>query len=350
MSFGTISHQTAQNDMKTPMNLFDDVPDDRVGATTAAEPATMPPPSRAPLAGGGDTWTSSQPSRARWLLVAAACPWVVLAAMFLGGGDTAASHEHPGPHDHDNPPAMVADPQPPQATSDQATPPAPHPTDATAPMNDANGMDLADLLVVTTAEVPDTRTRAVGLATWAARTWLSSLPAPATIPGIEHHPEADRQYIEHLTVESIDQPARGAAVVTLHALVLRVTADGYGPPRAVRLAVPVAFDARDAWLAGPPWLLPATDPVVQPFEPSPVDDPDLQLAAIDAIERAGWQVAALERLDRTAAWPLVATVRAIPPGHDDEVEVALWLRVEVDRLVVAGTAPARDLPHDQEQP
>jgi hypothetical protein len=112
----------------------------------------------------------------------------------------------------------------------------------------------------------------------------------------------------------------------------------------------VAFDAREAWLAGPPWLLATTDPQVRPFDPTPIDDPDLQLAAIDAIERAGWQVASLERLDHTPAWPLIATVRAIPPEHDVEVDAALWLRVEVDRLVVAGTAPASDMPHDQEQP
>lgn len=334
------------------MNLFDDVPDDRVGATTAAEPATMPPPSRAPLAGGGDDWPpTTRPSRTRWLLIAAACPWVVFAALLLGGRETSVPHDHAATHGADAPPQMtVADAQADtsQAITDEAAAPAPGPTRAADTVSDRAPEGLAELLVVTTAEIPDTRTRAIGLAAWAARTWLSSLPSAATIPGVGHHPDADRQYVEHLTIESIDQPARGAAVVTIHALVLRVTADGYGPPRAIRLAVPVAFDAAEAWLAGPPWLLDARDPQVRPFDLTPIDDPDVQLAAIDAIERAGWQVTSLERLDHTSAWPLVATVLAIPPGHDAEVEAALWLRVEVDRLVVAGTAPAPDTPHDQE--
>jgi hypothetical protein len=349
MLFGIITHKTTRNVMKVMMNLFDDVPDDRVGATTAAEPTTMPPPSRAPLAGGGDDWLpTARPSRARWLLIAAACPWVVLAAMFVGGRPAASPDAHTSvPADGPPPEMSVVAPEEPDPVAGQASEPGP--ADA-PPQGGAGGADLADLLVITSTEVPDTRTRAVGLAALAARTWLSSLPSAATIPGIGHHPNADHQYVEHVTIESIDQPARGAAVITIHALVLPVGSDGYGPPRAVRLAVPVAFDARDAWLAGQPWMLPTPDTVVRPLEATAIDDPDLQLAAIDAIERAGWQVTSLERLARTAGWPLVATARAIPPGHDDEVEVALWLRVEVDRLVVAGTAPAPDTPHTQEQP
>lgn len=336
--------------MKSRMNLFDDVPDDRVGAPPAAEPTTMPPPSRAPLAGGGDDWRpTAHPSRARWLLIAAACPWVVLAAMFVGGRPAASPDAHGGMPPGDHPPqtSVVASDEP-DPVAGTATEPAPAGTPAQEP--DAIGADLADALVITSAEVPDTRTRAIGLASFAARTWLSALPSPATIPGIGQHPNADQQYVEHLVVESIDQPARGAAVITFHALVLDVSSDAYGPPRAIRLAVPVAFDAREAWLAGTPWLLAATDPQVRPLEATPIDDPDLQLAAIEAIERAGWQVTSLERLERAAGWPLVATARAVPPGHEAEVDVALWLRVEVDRLVVAGTAPAPDMPHTQEQP
>ncbi len=319
------------------MDLFGDaLPGTHTGDPTAPEPERPPPPARAPRATGrldlADWETPSPaPTSRRWVLLAAVAPWIVVAAILL------SSPRAPG----QGTPAAPA----PTTTSLPATGQTPPPATRQAPGDsppptvpaEATG-DVPITLGATTG--PTTRGEAVGLAAVVARSWLSTRPAGVSIEGVEPGPDADRHYVEHLVVESIDHPARGALVVVVRALVLPVEDDTYGTGRHVRLAVPVVLDADRARPAGPPWPLAVDDDVrVQAPTTSPVDDPDLMAAAAEAVAAAGYRDLSLTSLDRTSGWAWIAHVEGRAPGQQETTAHEVWLRSDVGRLVVAGTAP-----------
>lgn len=312
------------------MDLFaSDGPDDTVGAGPVAGPEWTPPPARAPHTGRFDLddWDEdpAPPSRnRRWLLGAAVVPWVVVVAIMATGRQDARAP------DPDAPTVVAPDPQDPTATA------ADSPTSAVPAPGPSSAVPHTVTAVGSTAG-PEGQGAAEGLALVAARSWLSSRPAGAPVDGLVPAPGAADRYVEHLAVESVDHPARGALVVTVRAIVLPVEGDAYGAARTVRLAVPVVLDTGTPRLGGAPWWLPATDPVLDPPETAPVDDPDLMLAAVDAVHAVGYRDVELTGLSRTAGWAWVAEVRAVGPGEDASRDHALWLRSDVGRLVVAGT-------------
>lgn len=314
------------------MDLFaSDRPGLPTGAPPAAEPGSTPPPARAPHAGGLglDDW-SAGPDRTprRWLLLAAVAPWLVVAVLLV---------RDPGAAPATTPPPEVSSPAPtplPSApASPGATPTAGRPDPAT---------DDPAVTTSVTADTVDDRGRAVGLAVTVARAWLSTRPSALVVDGVEPAPGAATRYVEHLVVEAVDHPARGALVVTLRAVVLPIEEDRYGDPDAVRLAVPVRLTSTGPQLGGPPWWLATEDVAPAPPTVEPVDDPDLRLAAAEAVDAAGYAEVQLEGLERTDGWAWVAHVTARAPGQEEAGDHAIWLRADVGRLVVAGTSPPRD--------
>lgn len=317
------------------MDLFaDGLPGNRTG-DPAPEPEQSPPPVRAPRAGDpldlGD-WDAPAPrsTSRRWMLLAASAPWIVVVAILMTGprspGTSAPAASSPAP-----------------TTPDVASEPTTAPTTATAPAATESAApptpEAAPEITMTGGTGPTTRGEAVGLAAVVARSWLSTRPPGVDVEGLEPAPGADGHYVEHLVVESLDHPARGALVVTVRALVLPVEGDAYGEGQQVRLAVPISLDADRARPAGTPWPLASDDLGVQVPTTAPVDDPDLMTAAAEAVTAAGYRDVALTALERTSGWAWIAHVEARAPGHEGVAAHAIWLRSDVGRLVVAGTTP-----------
>lgn len=325
------------------MDLFaDDLPDTRIGDRSVAEPGQSPPPARAPRTGDRldlgqwDAPESATDGSRRWLLVAAVVPWLVLIAILA----TTPRSPSPAPAPPTEPGATTMPAS--EAQGPSSTPTADVPAPDAAPSagspspDDSVSRPSARLVGGTT---PDTRGQAIGMAAMVARSWLSTRPDGIAVEGLDPSPGAEERYVEHLVVESVDHPARGALVVTVRALVLPVEGDAYGPAEQVRVAVPISLDADHARLAGTPWPLAVEDPLVEPPTTAPVDDPDLQMAATEAVMAAGYRDVSLVTLERTSGWAWVANVEARAPGQDEVVAHAVWLRSDVGRLVVAG-APA----------
>ena len=309
-----------------------------VGATPAAEPGSSPPPARAPRAGdlSLDDWEvprDRMPPR-RWLAVAAVAPWLVVAVLLgrgmVGGSAAPTSPTVPASSEAPPTPGATATPASTSTVTPSSTPPA-----------------VSRTTITTTATAGTTagdRGQAVGLAVAVARSWLSTHPSPLELDGIEPSPGADTRYLEHLAVESVDHPARGALVVTVRAVVLPIEGRAYGAAEVVRAAVPVRLTDTGPRPGGPPWWLPTEDAAPAPPTTEPVDDPDLQLAAVDAVTAAGYADVQLEDLERTEGWAWVAHVRARAPGQEQADAHAVWLRTDVGRFVVAGTPPPRQRP------
>lgn len=319
------------------MDLFDDpaTPDD--GGSRASGPGRPPPPARAPYA---DDWSgpSGPPRRRRLLLLAAALPWVVVAALLLGGRGPAteaptpqptAPVPTPTPSGGDGSPRMA----PVAGASEAATTP---PVDAVATASTATGTSVTG--------------RAAAVAVRVVRGWLSSHHAGEPPAGLRHAPGADTRYVEHVVVEGIDLPAPGALVVTVTALALPVKENRYGAFEVHRLAVPLRLDGAAAVLAGAPWPLPVDDVTMGELTTNPVDDPDLQLAAAEALQDAGFRDVAVERLSRSDGWPWIVHATARGPGEAQPRAHVVWLRADVGRLVVAGTTAAAPEPTQATDP
>lgn len=316
------------------MDLFAaGLPDD-VGDPAVREPGRTPPPARAPRTAEEridlDAWGTEPPPRGRsrrWLLAVAAVPWVVVAAL-MATGTRAPTDPVP-----ERAPAPTGAPGTPSDRQDAA------PT-ATARPDDPEGVTTGGtVMALGGATGPSSRGAAEGLAVVVTRSWLSTRPDGPPVEGLEPAPGARDRYVEHVAVESIDHPARGGAVVTVRAVVLPIEGDSYGPADQLRVAVPLVLEADRARLAGTPWLLPIDAPTLAPVRGSPVDDPDLLVAASEAVAAAGYRDVALTSLERTSSWAWVARVDARAPDDSPVREHALWLRSDVGRLVVAGTTP-----------
>jgi hypothetical protein len=194
------------------------------------------------------------------------------------------------------------------------------------------------------------------LATAVARAWLTGVEPRLAISGIA--PDRDRTYVEHLVVEAIERPADGAAVVTLLAVVLDNDED-VRSAGVQRLAVPIAETVAGPRPAGSPWRLPAPDLTPAPLVGEPVEDPELSLAAHDALEAGGLADGGrieLTSLVRTSGWPWIAHVR-VHPSPDAELdgaspwEAAIWLRRHLDGFALTGvpwsSAAAPDRSHEE---
>ncbi len=182
---------------------------------------------------------------------------------------------------------------------------------------------------------------AAALAVAVARAWLTGIEPRSALVGIS--PVSDHTYVEHLVVEAVERPTPDAAVVTLLAVLLERSDEA--APHAVRisrLAVPIAFVDDRVRPAGSPWWVRPPDlrPVELPREE--VLDPDLTLAALDALVDAGFEDPELIALASTPGWPWIATVDAIAPDGS-AAEGDVWLRQHLEGFAVAGT-PLRTPP------
>ncbi|HSK25145.1 MAG TPA: hypothetical protein VK906_18305 [Egicoccus sp.] len=267
------------------------------------------------------------------LLALAAVPWVVVAVLvgWRGSGDPVAATDDLG--------------APPDATEAAGGETAGGETAGEPPSVDAAPEDglVAETWQVGWREYPgDGATGAVAAAV--ARAWLTGLDPLLAVEGIS--PDDHSSYAEHLTVEAIERPGPGAAVVTFSAVVL----EG-GEPTAARLrrvAVPVDEHDHDPRPAGAPWELPGLD--LTPALPVAADDLGTEHwpAAEAALRAAGFADAELRGLQRTTSWPVLAAIRTdTPDGPRDQV---VWLRRHLDRFVVAGLPLSQALPTREDQP
>jgi hypothetical protein len=180
---------------------------------------------------------------------------------------------------------------------------------------------------------------AAALAVVVARAWLTDHEPRLAIVDLEP-PEVGR-YAEHLVVEAVEATAPELTVVTLLAVLL----DGQDELTTTvrRVAVPIALDARGARPAGPPWWLPGPDLTPAPPPTRPVEDAADLLAAVEALQAAGYEDVTLDRLEDLGGAAAAATVTARTPDGE-RLDGPVVLRRHVDRYVVAGDVLARAEP------
>lgn len=285
------------------------------------------------------------------LLVLAAVPWLLVAG-FLGWqragappAEATAVETTPHAPTTDEPSAAEpdgaepGDAEPDGAEPDDAGPDGAEPA-ATgtppAPVTEQDDVLVAEQWVGGWRHDPgDGATVAVATAT--ARAWLTGLGPPLRLADLT--PSDGRRYAEHLAVEALERPAPGAAVVTFLAVVLE---DGADEARLQRLAVPVDETEPQPRPAGPPWPLPVPDMAPRPPAPAEELDPELWPAAESALRAAGFHDAELRGLQRSAGWPVLASIRT--PGPDGPLDHVVWLRRHLDTFVVAGLPLTEALP------
>jgi hypothetical protein len=301
----------------------------------------------------GDPEPDTARGRRPILLVLAVLPWLVVLGMVatphvgdatpapasVRSGDTALPSYHAGRDD--GPGGPVGTSQPDGTAQPGATgPPDRHPApgDASLPTEEETGWWITEHRGNWRIDPGDGAT--ASLATAVARAWLTGLGPHLAISGIV--PDHERSYVEHLVVEAVERPADGAAVVTLLAVVL----DSAEDERSVdvrRLAVPIAETDVGPRPAGSPWRLPAPDLTPAPLVGETVEDPELSLAALDALETSGLADGGrieLTSLVRTSGWPWIAHVRVQPSHLDPDAasawEAAVWLRRHLDGFSLTG--------------
>lgn len=258
--------------------------------------------------------------RRRLSLVLSVLPWLVVAALLLLPGRLGAG-----------------------ATSEQAATDAPSaatepttgPDASEAPAEEARAGRGDDPAVQRDARGSDPGTgpdlQLAAAATIVARSWLTGVEPTLEVVGLEPDPPVAR-YAEHLVVETIDAAGNDRAVVTLLAVVL--SGDGWLDAEVLRVAVPLVVEPTGPRAAGSPWLLPAPMLASTSLELEPLEDPDLLLAAHDALVSAGFVT------------PVVLALRASSDGVvvvelDDPDAPAVWLHPTDDGFRVAG-APTGD--------
>lgn len=288
--------------------------------------------------------------RRRVLLVAATVPWVVVAVLLVRGlpGGTPAPERAPTPG-----PAATS-PRAPDGPDGPGEPAgAPRPGSSPPPTRDvrggagravepgrtgvgASGPDVDRVVVEGGGRTVVGPGEAAAVGAVVARNWLSSVgPVVEGAPG----PAGAATYVEHVTVETVDFPAPGAAVVSTVVVLLHVEDGEYARAEAVRLAVPVRLDRDGARPGGAPWRLPPPDLAVDPPVWREVDEPGVLTDAAAAVDAAGYRDAEIRDLARAEGWPWRVRLAARAPGAADREEHTLWLRPHLGGFVVAGWRP-----------
>lgn len=273
------------------------------------------------------------------LLFAAIVPWAVVAALLLVGrwnadgiADAAA--------DPTTSPSPIGDAR---ETPGQSARPGDGASDAGSGAADDGAADDGaagdgDVPVATelrgTWRVGPGDGDAAAVAVAVARAWLTGIDPRAAIHGIT--PVSEHTYLEHAVVEAVERTGPDTAVVSLLAVLLDREGER-NEVRTGRLSVPIAFAEDGVRPAGTPWW--AATPDLRPAVPTsqPVDDPDVQLAAVDALVYAGFRELDLQALGRTDAGPWIATVRGLAPDGSP-IDGDVWLRPHLDGFVVAGAS------------
>ncbi len=338
-------------------------PDDAGHGPSGAGGAQPPGPygdERPPRPPRWDLYEDPEPSGEargrRWaLLVLAALPWFVIAAVLLrpapageapSDGGRAAELDDGADADVASSTGAAERPGYPDADPRTETPEV-APWDGSAPDSEAGSADPRSAI---TADEPLPEIDAIriggrvtpgtgeagALAAVVARAWLGDVGAPLET---RLGSAGTGAYVEHLVVEAVDFPAPGAAVVSVVAVLLDVADGAYTDARVVRVAVPVHLTRDGVRPAGVPWWLPAPDLRPRDGDWEVVDDPVVLADAGAALAAAGYRDIAVERLEHAGGWALRATARAIAPGRDDAEEHLVWLREHLGGLVVAGWLP-----------
>lgn len=286
------------------------------------------------------------PRRRSMLVAAALAPWLVVALLLVGrsgaGGGSAA-----GPNLPTEPTAADADASPPRPADTDGTAPAPDaapaPEAAAAPERapgTVEGSDAMDVRVLTSgARQRVTTADAAAIAIAIARDWLTTVGPDLAV---DVGRAGGERYVEHLAVDAVDLPLPGFAVVSLIVTVLDVEDDTYTAASVRRVAVPIALDGDGARPAGTPWWLPSPALATTPPERTAVDDPDLLLAAISALEGAGYREVEVTGLASTSGWPWIVTATARAPGEPATAASEVWLREYRGGFTVAGWLPPQD--------
>jgi hypothetical protein len=280
--------------------------------------------------------------RRRWLLpLLAAVPWALIAVLLTtrGPSDVAADATQATGDEGRTATAAADGPAP----ADVAAPSAP---DALAGDASAGSTWAISEHREAWRVVPGDGT-AAAIAVVVARSWLTGVAPMLELPGLPA--PAEPTYLEHLAVEAIERPAPGAAVVTLVAVLLERGADDQHEVRVERLAVPIVEVDDVPAPAGAPWWLPPPDLTVRELDHEPLDDPDLQLAALEALEAGGSPPVELLGLERTSSWPVIAHVRTEDPTGA-AWEGPVWLRRHLEGFALAGLPLLTPPPHPDPAP
>jgi hypothetical protein len=281
--------------------------------------------------------------RRRWLLpLLAAVPWVLIAVLLLTRGPSGGVADATQATGGEGGTGTTSAEGPPEAdvAAPAATPDA-LPGDASAGSTWAISEHRGAWRIV-----PGDGTTAA-IAVVVARSWLTGVAPMLELPGLPAPAEAT--YLEHLAVEAIERPAPGAAVVTLVAVLLERGAEDQHEVRVERLAVPIVEVDDVPAPAGAPWWLPPPDLTVRELDRELLDDPDLQLAALEAFEAAGSPPVELLGLERTSSWPVIAHVRTEDPTGA-AWEGPVWLRRHLEGFALAGLPLPSPPPHADAAP
>lgn len=282
----------------------------------------------------------------RWLvLVIAAIPWAIVAALVLLPRDT--PHEPPSAVAPELGPAPTASPEPTDRaadpsvdTADDPAVPSTPPDGATSPERRTPPSSGAATLPESSEASAAARDRLAATATVIARAWLTGVAPHLGAGGLE--PVDATSYAEHLAVEAIEHRDPHLAVVSLLAVLVREDPDGLVVDHR-RVAVPLAVDDDRVHPVGSPWWLPAPDLDAVELPAEELTDPGWVEAAVDGLLAAGLEDVEVRRLARTSRWPWRADVVATTP-EGERIDGPVWLRWTEHGFQLAGlTQPAEAL-------
>lgn len=328
-----------------------------------------------------EPWFDDEPpaTRPRWrtVLVAAVVPWLLLAVVVLvvvtggGGSSTHLPTEPPVPIVTDDVPGNGApsvgarmeggaaagvppgpDGTPPDpddvaaSTGEDGREPGWEDRQADGSSADGDGPDPPAWSGI--ASTGDAAAVAVAV----ARAWITDVGPP--LPAVAGLRPGRDAYLEHATVQRIEVPADGAAVVTLSVVLLVRDGDRYHEALVRRIAVPLVLDGGGVHPAGTPWWVPGPPLTVRAPDVADVDDPTvaagLRDAAHHALVHAGFREVEIGRVGLGRGSLAVADVRAVTtegevldgPVWLERDDVAAWRVLGMDAPGAPATSPLPD--------
>lgn len=279
-----------------------------------------------------------------WLvLVIAAIPWAIVAALILlpretppdpsaaSAPDVEATRQAPPepirPGDGASSDGLER-PTTPSRTDHASSDPRPPPASEAPAQHDDAGTPTG------------ARDRLAATATVIARAWLTGVTPHLGIAGVD--PVDTTSYAEHLAVEGIERRDPHLAVVRLLAVLVREDPDGLVVDHR-RVAVPLAVDGDRVRPVGSPWWLPAPNLAAVELPAEELTDPGWVEAAVDGLLAAGLEDVEVRRLARTSRWPWRADIVATTP-EGERIDGPVWLRWTERGFRLAGLAPSTDGP------